>query len=138
MLEITNGSRKLRFYCQILQYPTRITVSRGRRSLVNTVLTFHRVTILRIGHGKLQTGFHLESKTLSVFFFFFNQMSRIFFFHEFQDKLFIYLFFIYYQISRILSRILKPWVYYSSKTLRVVGKSGGFEISFQFQTRICC
>ena len=128
MLEITNGSQKLRFYCQILQYPTRITVSRGRCSAVNSVLTFHRVTILRIGHRKLQRGFHLESKTLSVFFF--NQMSRIFFFHEFQDKLLILFifFFIYYQISRILSRILKPWVYYSSKTLRVVGKSSGFEI----------
>ena len=62
MLEITNESQKLRFYCQILQYPTRITVSRGRRSVVNSVLTFHRVTILRIGHRKLQRDFHLESK----------------------------------------------------------------------------
>ena len=94
MLEITNGSQKLRFHCQILQYPTRITVSRGRRSVVNSVLTFHRVTILRIGHRKLQRGFHLESETLSVFFlikclvFFSSTNFRI----NFLVYLFIFLF----------------------------------------------
>ena len=68
MLGVTNRSQNVNNFIPMIIIPGSPR-SFTRSHVVNSGLTFYRVTTSRIGHRELQRGLHVQSKTIFNFFF---------------------------------------------------------------------